>query len=353
MARQTTRAFGEDRLEVRADGSRLLTCPVAKEWQPRTGGGQTRAEHPGTAVRWEDQIFEVVEASPLFDRQIRYVLRPWEERHAIRVIRDYDESSETARRAQIAADRVGQTRRRTSILLAPLAGHLPAPVQERMEGDFGAPARAMTIASALPLFVLGVLGVLANRAAAMGGGSDFLPWLAVHPVICLWLAVEHGVRLGIAFLHAEPVGSLEGTIAWEAWRMARRVPADRSPPPAWRGSPASAEQAERDRFRMLEPLLALLSPAEQEALERRFGFEPVRWGRRTMIFLAVLGAVNAFISFGHWLGGGSAPGDAFWFVVGAGLLVEQVRRRRMLTAGRPAGSVLGGLVRPLAKKLLS
>jgi hypothetical protein len=62
------RVFGDDRVEIRADGSRVLTCSHSKGWHARIAGSQTRAEHPGTAVRWEDTIYEVIEADPLFDR---------------------------------------------------------------------------------------------------------------------------------------------------------------------------------------------------------------------------------------------------------------------------------------------
>ena len=343
------RAFGDDRLEISADGARVLTCSAAKDWHGRAAGSRTRSEHPGSAVRWDDAIFEVVDAQPLFERGVRYVLRPWEDRHTIRTVHNYDDASEAQRYVERSNHRSRAGRRKLSILLAPLAGHLPGPVQQAMEGEFGAPARAMTASSALPLFALGVVGVFEALKTTFGGGSD--SFLADHLVLSLWLATENGIRLGVCFLLAEPIGSLEGTILWEAWRVATRAPAP--PPTAWRGVRATADQALRDRFHILEAVLALLSPEEQEALERRFGFDPLRWGRRSVLFFLVLGALNAFISYGHWLGGGSTMADAFWFIVGILLVVEQVRRRRQILSGHPAGSVLGGLVRPFARELLA
>jgi hypothetical protein len=53
-----------------------------------------------------------------------------------------------------------------------------------MESDFGSPAREMTIASALPLLVLGAVGVLAALAASFGGGAAF----AGRPILPLPLA---------------------------------------------------------------------------------------------------------------------------------------------------------------------
>jgi hypothetical protein len=136
-----------------------------------------------------------------------------------------------------------------------------------------------------------------------------------------------------------------GTIVWEAWRLARGLPAE-SPAKALRADP---EQAARDRFHVVEPLAALLSPEEQEELERRFGFDPLLWGRRSVRWLAFIGGGNAFLSYGHWLAGGASFTDALWFVAGTALVVEQVRRHRAIRSGRPAGSVLGGLVRPLIR----
>jgi hypothetical protein len=275
------------------------------------------------------------------------VLVAWDERHAIRAVHEYGEAAEADRRRDSAGQRARSRKRRLSILLAPLAGHLPGRVQVRMEGDFGAPARAMTAASALPLLVLGVLGLFGWFQTVAGARSDLLPWLAEHPFLCAWLVAESAVRLGAAFLLAEPIGSVLGTIVWEAWRPARRLPAEH---PAKRPR-ANPEQAARDRFHVVEPLAALLSPEEQEELERRFGFDPLLWGRRSVRWLMFVGGINAFLSYGHWLAGGAAFSDAMWFVAGIALVVEQVRRDRVIRSGRPAASVLAGFVRPLTKTL--
>src|SRR5207253_10540081 len=44
--------------------------------------------------------------------------------------------------------------------------------------------------------------------------------------------------------------------------------------------------------------------------------------------------------------------DFAWLLVGGYLCVEQIVRRRRFGQGHPAGSVLGALVRPLARSLL-
>ena len=92
--------------------------------------------------------------TPAASGEVVYRLAPWADRHTIGAIEDYDEASEAAREAEQARRAGAIERRRFSLLLAPLLRHLPAATQLRTESEFGAPARAMTIASALPLLAL-------------------------------------------------------------------------------------------------------------------------------------------------------------------------------------------------------
>ncbi|HTD51952.1 MAG TPA: hypothetical protein VK780_02915 [Thermoanaerobaculia bacterium] len=340
------KAYGSDTVLPQKDGSFLLECPMPKGWIGRKTGTQMSAEHPGTAVRWEDQIFEVVEAAPGQHGGIRYRLAPWEGRHAIRVVAAYDGAAEQARGREQTERRTGIWKRRATILLAPLAGLLPGPVQLRMEGDFGAPARWLTFFSAFPLFVIGVLRILEARLAMMGAGALLPSWLALPIPIAVYLALESAVRLWSLIFAGEPMGSLPGVVAYEAWRLAtgRTAPASTRPvPPTWDSA---------DTYKMLEPLLALLSPEEQEWIEGRHAFDPLRWGRRSAILVGILAAANVVISLGMVAQGHDDFWDFAWLLVGGYLSVEQVIRLWKLAQGHPAGSVLGALVRPLARRLL-
>jgi hypothetical protein len=341
-------AFGSDRIEASSAGSILLSCPTAKGWFARTSGTATRAEHPGTAVRWNTEIFEVVEISAASEQGVRYRLEPWDSRHAIRAVETYDEAAEQSRALEQERRRNAVRLRPLSWLLAPLLGHLPRAVQERMEGDIGAPARAMTILSALPLFALGSYGLLAGRVAAMGGGSGFDAWLADHPGLPIYLFFESGVRLFAAFLLGNPMGSLAGAVAYEAWLRLRHRKAPAPMVAAGKGPRWKAA----DSFKMLEPLLSLLTPPEQEALERRFGFDALKWGRRGAWLLLVVAILNLIISGGALAEGRADFWDFFWLAAGAYLFGEQVARLRSIQKGQPAGSVLASVVRPLASGLL-
>ncbi len=351
-------AFGQDVLERASDGTVSLSSPASKGWLARQEGTLTKAEHPGTAVRWGGGVFEVLEARPLSDGGVRYRLAPWDFRHAIRVIQPYDIASERERAQENSRRRESIWQRRLSILFSPLLGHLPGPVQERMESEFGAPAAAMTIVSALPLFILGFLGAFSYLVAAFGGGlaaensqaARILPWEIPLP-IALYLTLESVLRLGSAFLAGHPMGSLPGALAYELWshRRGRRTTA----PLSSTGSPGSAQQETQDRYRMLEPLLALLSPQEQELLESRFGFDPLRWGKITAVVLLAISGLGVLISLAALLGGVGGFGDLLVLLLGAGLFLEQIHRQKEISRGHPTGSVLGGLVRPLAASLLS
>ncbi|HVE66656.1 MAG TPA: hypothetical protein VNC59_08745 [Thermoanaerobaculia bacterium] len=178
-----------------------------------------RSAHPGTAISWDGALYEVLEARPLPSGEFRYLLEPWDEAHAIRTLEPYDAPSE-ALRARERISRAGYVKkRRAAVLLSPLLGHLPGAVQERMEGEFGAPATKMTVASALPLFVLGVLGTFGAFAQAVGGSTEPLPDLPL--LLSLYLTLESYFRLSSVATQSRPMGSIPGTLVYELWRRLR------------------------------------------------------------------------------------------------------------------------------------
>jgi hypothetical protein len=354
--------FGGDRVEPSPDGGVWLICEPTG-WTPRRGRANAPGEFPGTAVRWETEIFEVVEALAGADGMQRYRLEPWPDRHAIRRIQSYDATTHARRSLERAGYRKSVAKRRLAILFAPILGHLPGAIQARMESEFGAPAFGMTVASALPLFALGLVSWLYSMALAFGaglfpgghgpdqGGASIPSISTLLPLpLALYLVTENGIRLGLAFLRAGPVGSLPGALVYaivNAFRGNRPRPGRE-----FAGLPASPDQALRDRYRMLEALLGLLTPAKQEGLALRFGFEPLRWGRRTAILLLVVGGANVLASLAAFAAGAGALGDFLWLLFGAAVTAEQIGRLRRIAQGKPAGSVLGGLVRPMAASLL-
>lgn len=104
---------------------------------------------------------------------------------------------------------------------------------------------------------------------------------------------------------------------------------------------------------MMEPLLALLTPEEQELLERRFDFDALKWGRFSVLALLAISTLNLIASLANFAGGADTLWDVLWLLAGGFLLLEQIGRRGRIAQGRPAGSILGAFVRPLAGDLLS
>ncbi len=230
-------SFGDDRVEAGARGRLRLLCPFPKGWRARSERTRLRPEHPGTAVRWDGVFFEVVRARRLAGGGVVYELQPWDEQHAMRTVAVYDEASER-KRIEERRDLMSRHRRyRLVLLLAPLAGCLPAADQERLELELGLSATHLTLASALPLLLFGTLSVV----------SLFTTFLAGTPLLPIPLALfgdylfaESIVRLGVALSQGRPAGSFPAVLAWEAgkqlWSVlrGRRIPGWRKDPPGGR-----------------------------------------------------------------------------------------------------------------------
>jgi hypothetical protein len=212
--------FGTDRLERSPDGGIVLQCTASKGWRPRSSSATARrAEHPGTAVAWGEEILEVVAAQPLRDGGMRYSLFPWRDEVAIRSLERYDAASEAGRAAERRWRSDARRKRRLAILLSPLLGHLPGAVQASMEHEFGAPANAMTAASALPLLAIGTIGLLANLARMAGG--DFAPLPEPSYPLSLYLFGESALRLTVVVTQSRPAGSIAGALFYALWRRLR------------------------------------------------------------------------------------------------------------------------------------
>jgi hypothetical protein len=217
------RAVGRDRLGVETAGQVLLDCDAPKGWRPRMPATPTSAEHPGTAVAWEGDFYEVLEARPR-GAGVQYVLAPWDERHAMRVVETYSEGSEAARAREHSDSAVRADRHVYLLLVAPLAGSLPAHVQERLEVEYNVPARYLSLSSALPQWIVGWIALILLLASAIGGAASFpLPVL----LFGVYLLGESSARLAVCVAQGRPIGSLLGTLVWEAWRRAKAAVSSR------------------------------------------------------------------------------------------------------------------------------
>ena len=332
----------------------LLFSPWAKPWTVHRGATLRSAEHPGTAVRWEDALYEVVDARREPSGGFLYTLAPWDERHAIRLVLDYSAATEAARVAEVADYRRREGLRWVAVLLAPLTGLLPTAHQEHFERELGLRA---TVLTALSLILPGLYGS-ASVIVLMAAGFSPLLRQGVIPVplgpllLGGYLFAETGLRLAV-WASGRPIGSLLGLpLAW-GLRLVRRV-AGLPPiePPSPPREAASAGRQLEDRYRMLEALAGLLPAADQLLLKDRFGFDPVLWGRRTAVFLLVYPGLTLPAQLSAFTERPLGLPGLLALALTAVVTGEQVARLLRLRSGRPAPSLLGHLVRPLAAPLL-
>ena len=343
--------LGSDRLRV-VDGSRfVLSSRIDKGWTARVEKTLTSPEHPGTAVLCGEEYYEVVEAAVQPAGGIRYVLAPWTEEHAIRVADRYDEESEAHRLAEHAAAERRRKQAGSASLLALLAGHLPAIVQERMSFELGLlPARMSLYSLLLPMGL--VAWLVYSSVSGLMAGVALAPWKIV---VGGFLFAESMFRFAIIVTQSRPAGSSLGVLLY---LLAYAVgPRERMTNPfahskgmgTFQLAPEE-DQLLRDEMVMKAPYATLLSAAEQRRLEARFDFDHRRYAYGVAFALLVAGIIGAASSIATLRHGGGVTA-VLSLIVAGGIALEQLVRLAALSRG-PAASVLAFLVRPLMKRLL-
>jgi hypothetical protein len=337
--------YGSDRL--RKDGAErlVLSSRFDKGWTPRAPKTLTTAEFPGTAVLWADErYFEVVSATIAGDG-VRYVLEPWRDQHVMRTTDRYDEASEIARDAERRAAIAREKNRRSTNVLAPLTGHLPASVQDALGHDLGVLPARLTIASAAGTYAIAFALVLfaVSRLIAQR------PFPSIIVVLAGYLFIESSIRFFIAFSQGRPFGSLPGLIGYiiyyytAADRTHAASPFAEPKGYSIRSSDAPEHVATTDAFLLREPLVTLLAPSDQARVAQRF---PYDWRHRSTVIaagilvFALLGVITSLHNRA-----------VISLLAAAALAAEQIWRLAILRH-RPAGSILGLAARPLVRKLL-
>ncbi len=192
-----------------------LTTPFAPDgWTARQPGGATRSAFPGTALRFKETWWEIVEADTQAQSEstgVRYRLAPWNDAEVFRGTGEL-----TAEACSLLAknhrERVQQRRRGGQLMaIAPLVGLLPGEDQSRLERNFGVTATRTTAVSAF--VVLGLATLAAGIGFAARRGVDFGAWqplaraLAPWWMVFVYLALESVVRLRVAWSTDMPCGT--------------------------------------------------------------------------------------------------------------------------------------------------
>jgi len=341
---------GSDRVRV-AGEKIILFSPISKGWQPRVPRTNLRSEHPGTAVLWDEQYYEVLDADLMQGGGVRYVLAAWQDEHVFRFFDAYDDESEARRIADYNATLKQRRHSKAVSLLGVIFGHLPAPVQNRLGNEYGVAAHRMTLISIVPSMVLLGICVWFYVDARLKQTASIIPtWLWLFAMLML---ADSGVRFLVVMLQSRAQGSLPGTLVYFIlWKLA---PARFPSPVEERGRGVfmlapEEDVALRDAIQMRAPLFTLLTPAEQRRLAERFGFEYRRHAFAPAIVIlvcAILGAVSSFVKVAD----SGSVSALLSLIIAGGLSIEQVVRLLALQRG-PAGSVLGALVRPFVRGFL-
>jgi hypothetical protein len=332
--------FGSDR--VRLDGERIvLSSRLDKGWTPRVDKTLIRAEFPGTAVLWDNEYFEVVTADSLPQGGVRYVLEAWREHNAMRVTSRYDAESEAERLDEYRKSLLREKKRKTANALALLTGHLPAIVQITMAEELGLMASRITFVSILGMYALLVACIL----YIISGIINETPRAIVFEIAVLALIVENTIRFMVNWTQNRPIGSSIGFLVYLVyWPFGGNV----SPFAEEKGlatpiSEPTAERAAQDMLHMREAFVTLLPAADQKRIEARFGYDHRRLSRGVAIVLLVFSALGVATSI-H-------SGARVSLIAALAIAIEQVMRLSVIPR-RPAGSILGLLIRPMLRKLL-
>lgn len=345
--------YGGDRVRS-AGGKILLHSAISKGWTPRREKAGVHAEFPGTAVLWDEQYFEVIRADLLPQGGVRYVLEPWRDDHVIRVFDRYDEDSEAKRLADFRTAAAQRKKSSAATFAYVIFGHFPQHVQDHLQNELGVTPPRMTIVSCVPSLLL--FGTCAWLAADARLGMRPSPVPIVVWFLAYALLLESAVRFLTAMLQNRGIGSLFGMLGYIVfWYLTPNRKKWPSPFDPGRGHklftlPPTDDIALRDKIEMRSTWMTLLTPAEQQQLAERYGYDYRKhaFGLTWLILVcSTFGAVSSAVKVAD-----SGSISALSSLIVSGLVaIEQVRRLIALQRG-PAGSFLGALVRPFMRDLL-
>ncbi len=97
------RPLGRDRLEPTADGTVVLLSLRPKPWKGREEGSPRAPLVPGTAVRWDGELYEVLSVEGRASGGFRHVLALWDDRYLVRTLVEYGDGNERPPGEPVAA----------------------------------------------------------------------------------------------------------------------------------------------------------------------------------------------------------------------------------------------------------
>lgn len=206
-------------METTPEGELVLLTRSRRPWTAREEPEGRGLARPGSAVRWDEELFEVVEADGRPQGGFRYLLRPWDDRQLIRSVVDYPGPLAAPEETPVPAPPS----------TPPAAGpafptHSPLPAAARRVLDRLPSGWRYVLSGALPALFLGWFFPL----RVLGEGMSFLAHELGHTLVS-WLFGRFAVPAVILTLTFDQ-SRLLAALIWAgilflAWRLrgARRL----------------------------------------------------------------------------------------------------------------------------------
>ena len=182
-------------------------------WVPHSAGDLIRADHAGSAIKFRDQVYELMRAEETVEGgyAYRYGLRRWDLQYPMGHVVNYTLQTQMEAAAAYQDMTRNQGLRSMILWLFPLAGYAPDPLQREWEKKTGLNMAWVSVGSAL--FCLGL-------AFALRGASEDSRFAAV----VFYLVLESFGRIfWISFSH-QPHGALFLTLPYLLWQGLQRGP---------------------------------------------------------------------------------------------------------------------------------
>jgi hypothetical protein len=195
-------------------------------WLARKPGDFTHVEHPGTAIRISDDLFEILTMEEISapGYVVRYGLKKWDAKHTARVFIPYTPMTQ----AQSAADYLGEKRtqglRARILWLFPLAGLAPDPMQRDWETKTALNMAAVSAFSTLATLAFYItLGQIYGRFPPNRGLLVLINYLGIESFFRLLWIVSTG----------KPHGTILLTLPYLLWEAVARPDKRRQEKEQW------------------------------------------------------------------------------------------------------------------------
>ncbi len=184
-------------------------------WVARKGEEWTRAEHPGTAIRIGNELFEilVVEATAEPGYVVRYGLKKWDARHVVRKTIPYTAEFQAQSRADYLDEARKQRLRKMILWLFPLAGLAPNALQRDWEARSAVNMTVVSAASA----VTGIFFFMFLAQVFGTGGAN-----SPRTYLIYYVGLESFVRLLAIWFSGKPRGSPLLNLPYMLWEAVAR-----------------------------------------------------------------------------------------------------------------------------------